>query len=92
MPAIELRLRLRELHIEHMLAGHEGVAVDNTSMADLDYHLRSRLAPPERRARKATEGAPRSPESSDAGPRDGRLHPARTTKEEGLEPSPGPQS
>jgi hypothetical protein len=39
MPAIELQLRLKELHAERLLASSEGLAADTAYMADLDDEI-----------------------------------------------------
>jgi hypothetical protein len=36
MPAIELQIRLKELHAERLLASSEGLAADTAYLADLD--------------------------------------------------------
>ena len=39
MPAIELQIRLKELHAERLLAANEGLATDSAYMADLDCEI-----------------------------------------------------
>lgn len=39
MPAIELQIRLKELHAERLLAANEGLAADSAYMADLDDEI-----------------------------------------------------
>jgi hypothetical protein len=39
MAAIELQIRLKELHAERLLASNEGLAADTAYMADLDDEI-----------------------------------------------------